>query len=98
MEPADLAPSRCLLRHLEAEPLQPHQPVGPLQPLAEVDEEGEGLEDADRAEGAEGAEGAGGDNERVDEVVLRAGQWARAALFGFDAHGNALPLEPEPEH
>ena len=41
VEPADLAPSHCLLRHLEAEPLQTLQPLQPLQPLGSEPEEGE---------------------------------------------------------
>ena len=80
----------------------PSPPPQPLQPLPQLDEEGEeGLEGAEgegrlgRPRHVEGAQGAGGDDQRLDEVVLQAGQWARAALFGCDAHGNALPLHEE---
>ena len=96
--PADIAPSRCLLQHLEVEP-PPSPPLQPLQPLPQLDVEGEeGLEWAEgeerlgRPRHVEGAQGAGAADQQLGEVVLQAGQWARAALFGCDAHGNALPL------
>ena len=80
----------------------PRPPPQPLQPLPQLDEEGEeGLEGAEgegrlgRPSHVEGAQGAAGDDQRLDEVVLQAGQWARAALLGCDAHGNALPLHEE---
>ena len=118
MEPAELSPSHCLLRHLEAEPLQPVQHVQPLQPLQPLGEDREAGEAGEGGEGGKGvrkagrahlAEGTWGDHEGSghegggheggaigqgvdDDLVLRAGQWARAALFGFDSHGNALPL------
>ena len=63
----------------------PSPPAQPLQPLPQLEEEGEeGLDGAEgegrlgRPSHVEGAQGAGGDDQRLDEVVLQAGQWARA--------------------